>query len=427
MSSDILPLPGLPTTGAGLRAWSLGEGLVSRGHRVFYAMPAKAVRPEWRDLLPEEIVRLAWEDGSIRPLLDYAQPDVLLVCNWPVLAMIPDDLDLPVALDQHGPHLLERQYQGFLSLEFNIGVKLHALGRADFFTCAGNRQRLYFLAWLLQSGFDVAGDRVAAIPVSLAPDLPERLPERDLTFVYGGVFLPWQDPSLGLTLLVEELERRGQGQLLFFGGRHPVYPVNTGIFETLKQRLAGSPRIVFQDMVPHDQLLRNYSGAGAAIDLMAYNLERELAFTTRTVEYLWCGLPVLYNDYAELATWIREYDAGWTLDPQDAVAIRRTISGILDHPAILETYGCNAQRLVREQLTWERTIEPLDAFVRAANKRPRPGRAPRSVTEGGTSPGRPPDKTFGQLVDEALLHYRTDGLRGMARETLGYLQRRRRR
>ena len=143
-------------------------------------------------------------------------------------------------------------------------------------------------------------------------------------------------------------------------------------------------------MVPHDQLLRNYAGAGAALDLMACNLERELAFTTRTVEYLWCGLPVIYNDYAELATWIREYDAGWTLDPHDEAAIRRTVSGILDQPGRLETYGRNAQRLVREQLTWNRTIEPLDAFVRSASKRSGRGGCGAPATRGKGAAGACP-------------------------------------
>jgi len=31
ISGDILPYPGFPTTGAGLRAWGLAKGLESRG------------------------------------------------------------------------------------------------------------------------------------------------------------------------------------------------------------------------------------------------------------------------------------------------------------------------------------------------------------------------------------------------------------
>src|SRR5690606_23877220 len=106
------------------------------------------------------------------------------------------------------------------------------------------------------------------------------------------------------------------------GGKHPVYPVDPGIFEPLLERLKQSPRVTAPGMVSHDDLIDRYRRAHVAVDVMKRNPERELAFTTRTVEYLWCGLPVIYHDYAELSDYIREYEAGWTVDPEDPEALR---------------------------------------------------------------------------------------------------------
>ena len=39
LTTDPLPVPGSPTTGAGLRAWGLAEGLRARGHDVAIADP----------------------------------------------------------------------------------------------------------------------------------------------------------------------------------------------------------------------------------------------------------------------------------------------------------------------------------------------------------------------------------------------------
>ena len=39
ISGQPLPLPGCPTTGAGLRTWSLGEGLKQHGFEVVYSLP----------------------------------------------------------------------------------------------------------------------------------------------------------------------------------------------------------------------------------------------------------------------------------------------------------------------------------------------------------------------------------------------------
>ena len=182
--------------------------------------------------------------------------------------------------------------------------------------------------------------------------------------MFGGMFLPWQDPVLGLTTLVECLETCGKGGLKFFGGKHPMVPFPTEKFDVLTHQLKQSSSVQIQHMIPRDELIQEYRRSHVAFDVMQRNAERELAFTTRTVEYLWCGLPVIYNDYAELADYIQEYDAGWILDPQNKEAMKAVIMEILEHPEHIETRSRNAQRLVRERLTWERSIEPLDAFCR---------------------------------------------------------------
>jgi glycosyltransferase involved in cell wall biosynthesis len=169
--------------------------------------------------------------------------------------------------------------------------------------------------------------------------------------------------------VMTQLQQRDQGRLQFFGGKHPVYPIDTGVFEELHTRLESHPRVEVQPMVAHADLIEAYRHAHVAIDLMTRNPERELAFTTRTVEYLWCGLPVIYNNYAELSPLIREYQAGWTLDPADHGALQQAVTEVFEQPERLRAYSGNAQRLVRERLTWDRTIDPLDEFCRAPTRR----------------------------------------------------------
>jgi len=157
-----------------------------------------------------------------------------------------------------------------------------------------------------------------------------------------------------LSTLVEVLNQRKTGKL-YFWGKHPVYTVNSGIFEFLltitKKPLCDRARYGF-----HENLIAKYTTAHVAIDVMERNPERELAFTTRTVEYLWCGLPVIYNNYAEITDYIREYNAGWIVDPQDREAIATVLNEIFEHPEQVAERSQNAQRLVRERLTWDKTI-----------------------------------------------------------------------
>ena len=50
VSGDVLPLPNYPTSGAGLRAWGIGQGLRSHGFEVVFAMPQVAMRGDLRAL-----------------------------------------------------------------------------------------------------------------------------------------------------------------------------------------------------------------------------------------------------------------------------------------------------------------------------------------------------------------------------------------
>jgi hypothetical protein len=219
------------------------------------------------------------------------------------------------------------------------------------------------------AGYDMRASRIEVIPVALDPAMPDRCVDDDMTFVYGGIFLPWQNPTLGLTTLVETLEAHGRGRLRLFAGPHPVQQLRTGELDALAARLAASPRVEHPGLIPHDQMVAAYLSASVAFDLMAPNPERELAFTTRTVEYLWCGLPVIYNNYAELAEHIDLYQAGWTVDPCDAGAIRRVVEEVLDAPDEVARRGQNARRLIRERLNWTAAIEPLDHFCRDPRRR----------------------------------------------------------
>ncbi len=326
VSGDVLPYPGYPTSGAGLRAWGLGYGLRAHGFDVIFAMPATA----WRAEIPAPSDKpLLWDRRNLESLLRDAHANAVVFQHWPSV-WLRERLNVPTVIDFHGPHVMERAFQRLSDLAANARDKIRAIRQADFFTCAGEKQKGYFLTWLLLSGVDLSEECIGVVPVGLAPNLPTPCPDPEaINFVYGGVYLPWQNPTVALNLVADMLAERGKGMLRLFGGRHPVIPEEAlpvpPLFAELEKRLAGNPRVRFEGMRPRDELIEAYRRATAAVDLMQHNYERELAFTTRTVEYMWCGLPVIYNNYADLASLIAQYDAGWTLDPNDAPALRRVI------------------------------------------------------------------------------------------------------
>lgn len=391
LTTEPLPLPGLPTTGAGLRAWSLGFGLRAAGvGEVTLAFAADAVRG--RDVPLDAVPGVkTFERAGLDAFIASEAPDAVVFQHWGLVAEMKETPRCPVAIDLAGPHLLERRLWNSPDPEADLREKIHALARADFVTCSGTFQRHYFLPFLIQAGHDPRATLCPVIPFSLSPGLPEPSPDREFdTFLFSGMFLPWQDPEQTLRTLVSTLEERGKGKLLFIGGPHPGGDVSGGRFDALQEYLASHPQVEVAGVMGFDDLLARLRRCGAAIDLMPANAERELAFPTRTVTFMWAGLPVIHNNYDELAEPIERARAGWTLDPGDMAGFARLVTRLLGHHEDVRRRSENARKLVQESYTWDRTITPLAAWC--AEPKSRKGKQPLLVPVTVEEPAAPSSK-----------------------------------
>lgn len=385
LTTEPLPYRGMATTGAGLRAWGLAEGLRAYGLDVAIAMPSETIEGKTIDDPAFSQEDNIFKRALLSEFVNKINPDVIVFQHWGLMKEL-QSATCPLALDLAGPHLLERYYWSgsnaappnesanpfSMDYERNLSEKLRALRLADFITCSGKYQRLYFLSFLAMTGWQVGSDSLPVIPFSINPNAPEgrgTLEREPDTFVYGGMFLPWQNPEKPLRWLLEVFDEMGRGKLLFYGGMHPTMDVSQGKFEGLLQYLSAHPRVVMKGTLPFEELCKEYAQASVALDLCERNPERELAFTTRTVVYLWCGLPVIYNNYSELSGYIEKADAGWCLDPGDEKTFKQTVRDILDNKEPPEDKRRNAERLCASELDWTKTIKPLADFCRAPHYR----------------------------------------------------------
>lgn len=376
LTTEPLPLPGLPATGAGLRAWSLLFGLRSAGFQdAEIAFAADAVRG--KDVSLGAVPGVStFERGSIDDFVRSKSPDAVVLQHWGLFREFRQPLPCPLAMDLAGPHLLERRLCGSTNTEGDLREKITALSRTDYVVCSGQFQRHYFLPFLVQAGWNAQSSLCPVIPFSVSPGLPEASEERDhSSFLYGGMFLPWQDPSATLRTIVEVLEEKGRGKLVFVGGAHPGGDVSRGRFDEIQERLSKSPHVEFLPVMPFEEYLGVLRRCGVAVDLMTPNLERELAFPTRTVTYMWAGLPVIHNDYDELAEPIAASKSGWTFNHEDQDGVRKLVTRLLGHREDVERRSKNAQDLVRANYTWDRTIGPLAKWCADPQRREKPAQA----------------------------------------------------
>jgi glycosyltransferase involved in cell wall biosynthesis len=373
LTTEPLPFKGMPTTGAGLRAWGLAKGLIHSGLDVTAAMPLDVIAGKTitdETFSPEKNL---FQRQELDAFVQKIKPDAIVFQHWGLMKELKGDY-CPIALDLAGPHLLERYFwsgadknESFSwdqNREIYLEEKLSALRRADFSCCSGKYQRLYFLPFLSLAGFPMNDETLPVIPFSVSPEIPdvteqERDPE---CFVYGGLFLPWQNPEKPIQWLLECFDEIKKGKLAFFGGMHPALDVSRGRFDQLIRKLGSHPRVSMKGILPFEELVKEYRRASIAIDLLERNPEREIAFTTRTVVYLWCGLPVIHNNYSELSEYIGKSGAGWTLDPEDEVSFKKIVNEILLNKIDIGQQARSALDLVRKNFNWNETIQPLACF-----------------------------------------------------------------
>lgn len=372
VTCEMPPLPGVSVRGGGLRVWGLGEGLKAHGHDVRYSLPREAV-PEGFEL-PAGYADLLHDPETLNEVILGAMPDVVIVEQWG-LATYLDDLNIPLVIDLHGPLSLENAFKEGSNFLTDAHTKIDALAKADLLLCPGEFQRQYFLTWFLLAGASPHDAPIKVVPVALGKKLPEHTTPETLKIVFGGVTWPWIDPFPGLEILGKRVAAHDTATLDLYVGapaidyQHPLYAINKNIFRDYRDRLADLERVAIHDFIPRDQLLDVYAGASLAFDLYQPNAERQLAFTTRTIEYLWCGLPVIYGDYGELAGPIREADAGWVVDPRDEKALAAALDEIFTKPDVVRAKSANAQRLAAERFTWDRAADSLADFVSNPRRR----------------------------------------------------------
>ncbi len=375
--NDLMPFKGLPTSGGGLRCWQIYNGLKSQGIEVIASMPAFTYLVEkYFDQISEEQKEWLWNWHTQEELLKKANADaVIFASNWDHYGLSKKP-DCPLIIDLHGSRFIETS---MWNEAVDTDKKVEVLAKADCLLTAGRKQRNYFYGWLVQAGrIPVDEHFIRYIPVSLSPEIPKHSSAEfdiaqsvnfDPLFVSGGGWFPWQDQSTAIFSICEEIKKRNSGRIEIFGTPHETQNLSEEerkireIYSQVKSLADSSERIKVNGYIAREDLLKIYAKANVAVEVMKYNLERELAFTTRTIEYLWCGMPVLYNDFSEISEHIKEFDAGWAVNPESKQEIAAAIEEIFNDPKKVVQKSVNAQNLIRTKFTWDKTITPLLDFI----------------------------------------------------------------
>jgi glycosyltransferase involved in cell wall biosynthesis len=417
--------------GPAIRCWEIARAVGAEFPTTLAAPNRPTIQGAGFDLV-------TYDDQRLKALI--VQADLIVVSGC-LLTIYPflKSVSVPLVIDLYIPFHLEnlqlkageemaerlRDHEGLL------GVLQDQIEAGDFFLCASERQRDFWLgalsAWNRVNPYTISDDPTLRRLIDVVPfGLPEEPPQRtrpvlkgvypgiepeDQVILWGGGIYDWLDPLTAIRAVAAVRQTHHRACLFFMGLRHPnplVSPmqmVNRAI--ALAEELGLKDQAVFfNDWVPYAERGAYLLEADVGLSLHLDHLETRFAFRTRLLDCIWAGMPMVVTAGDTLADAVADYGLGHVVDVGDVAGTAEALRSLLDDPQARQKRA-EGFRQAAAPFRWERAVGPLVAFARA----------PRRAADRGHI-ARPPST----LAGKALAAWRRGGPRQVLRETGQYLR-----
>jgi glycosyltransferase involved in cell wall biosynthesis len=387
ISHDVV---GSRMAGPGIRAWETARVLAGR-------QPVTLVAPQPIDLPAQQCKLGSYTWGDAASLAVWLRQSDVVLANGFVLRAHPElaQAPQPLALDLYDPVILEGLEASRAMAPEQRDVQ-HALLRdllrrqlaaGDFLVCATERQRDLYIGALLAGGRvtpqlaeadPTLRGLIDVAPFGLPPDPPERsgpgirgvLPgigPDELVLLWTGGLWDWLDPPTLVEAMALVAEREPRARLVFLAGRHPGQVAEMRAPELARDRaqalnLLGRSVLFYEQWLPYEQRANFLLDADLAVSLHRAHLETAYAAVrSRFLDHLWAGLASIVSAGDAAADLVDRYGLGRVVPVGDAAAVAQAVVELLGDAAERRRCGARAREL-GQQLTWERTLEPLARF-----------------------------------------------------------------
>ena len=392
MRSRLLVLTFDPLTdamaGPAIRAWHLAQVLADH----FIVTLASTVGASRRhDSL--RVCSVADETGGMAALVDEA--DVVfaptsVVRRHPEIA----SSSVPLVVDMYIPTHLENLERGRRSDEdyrravsHQVSVINDDLARGDFFLCASERQRDFWLGSLSQAGrvnpatYDADPTLrrlIDVVPFGLPPDPPlpagpvlrrhfPAIGAGDPVVVWGGGVYDWFDP-VSLVRAVDRVRNRIPDVRLVFLGMSNPNPDIAEMSRAVELRkvsdelgLTGTTVFFNDEWVPYQDWGSYLLDADVAVSMHLDNVETRFSFRTRILDYLWARRPMILTGGDSLGDLIAARGLGFAVAPGDVDAIVDALMHLLVEGLPRADFGPTVA-----QFQWPVVAQPLTAWLAGA-------------------------------------------------------------
>ncbi|MBC7334011.1 MAG: glycosyltransferase, partial [Actinobacteria bacterium] len=277
-------------------------------------------------------------------------------------------------------------------IHYNLNEQLYW---GDFFICASERQRDFWLGMLAALGrvnpFSHDEDPTLRKMIDVVPfGLPSNMPlhtenvlkgvikgasnksgiyKNDFVVIWGGGIYNWFDPLTLIRAMAEISRVASDVKLFFMGVKHPnpqvkeLKMVDESV--SLSKKLGVYEKNVFFNFgwVEYDKRQNYLLESDAGIITHPLHVETRFSYRTRVLDYIWAGLPIISTRGDSLSDLIEKEGLGITVREGNVVDIVEAILKLKEDRKFYEECVKNIER-IREEFTWEKVCEPLIKFCK---------------------------------------------------------------
>jgi glycosyltransferase involved in cell wall biosynthesis len=307
-----------------------------------------------------------------------AESDVAVVQGHVANAFFMDAQPIPTVVDLYDPFIVENLHyfpdRGGEVFAHDHLTLMNSLVRGDFFLCASETQRFFYLGALLAAGrlnpvlFDAdprLDSLIAIAPFGVQPPRAVATREREAPqILFGGIY-DWYDPIPAIEAVAIARESLPGATLTFTTHPNPDITPQGKLAAAMEHvRTRGHDFVKFEPWVAYESRAEFFDRFALALLTFPRSIETDLSMRTRIYDYLWCGLPVVTSSAPGTDEILNRYHAGRVIahDSPDAFATE-VVALMLAH----ETYYTmvrGTQHFVSEH-QWSKTLGPLRDFCRA--------------------------------------------------------------
>ena len=373
------PLAHGQPAGVGIRFLEIARVLRADGHEV------TTLAPDVVGLTPESLLETS------------RRSDVAVVQGHVANAFFQHAEPLPTVIDLYDPFIIENLHyfaeRGAGVFQHDHATLMSSLARADFFLCASEAQRMFYLGALLASGrlnpqlFERDPELrslLAIAPFGVPPNRQPPTANRQTKHILFGGIYDWYDPIVA----IDAVALVPGATLTFTHHPNPELTPQGKLAEAMEHvRRKKYGHVRFEPWAPYEQRADFFARFDLALITFPRSLETDLSMRTRVYDYLWCGLPIVTSSAPGTDEILARYGCGIVVREEHADAFADAIRSV-DRERM--TRGADA--FVRDH-QWERTLGALRAFVR----HPRVERTKETFAIQPSIPQRPPASILDRL------------------------------